>query len=110
MKAWERLGGCHGGLDAWAQWFRIEACLNLGGISVISRASLVAQMVRVCLQCRLDLGLIPESGRPPEEGNGNLLQYSRLGNTVDREAWWAIVHGGHKKLETTEQLAFSSVI
>ena len=46
MKAWEKLGGSNGGLDTWAQWFRIEACLNLGGISVISRAFLVAQMVK----------------------------------------------------------------
>ena len=23
-----------------------------------------------------DMGLIPKSGRPPREGNGNLLQYS----------------------------------
>ena len=32
-------------------------------------------------------------GRSPGEGNGNLLQYSRLGNLMDREARWAIVHG-----------------
>ena len=35
-----------------------------------------------------DLGLIPESGRSPGEGNGNLLQYSGLENSVD-----CIVHG-----------------
>ena len=38
-------------------------------------------------------GLIPGSGRSPGEGNGNLLQYSCLGNPMDRGAWWAIVHG-----------------
>ena len=27
------------------------------------------------------------------EGNGNLLQYSCLENPMDREAWWATVHG-----------------
>ena len=26
-------------------------------------------------------------------GNGNPLQYSCLGNSMDRGAWWAIVHG-----------------
>ena len=31
-------------------------------------------------------GLIPESGRSPGEGNGNLLQYSCLGNPMDRGA------------------------
>ena len=30
-----------------------------------------------------DMGLIPGSGRSPEEGNGNLLQYSCLGNPMD---------------------------
>ena len=40
-----------------------------------------------------DVGLIPGSGRPPGEGNGNLLQYSCLGNPVARGAWWATVHG-----------------
>ena len=39
-----------------------------------------------------DMGLIPESARFPEEGNGNSLQYSCLGNPRDRGAWWAIVH------------------
>ena len=40
-----------------------------------------------------DLGLIPESGRSPGEGNGNPLQYSCLENSMDRGTWWAIVHG-----------------
>jgi len=31
-----------------------------------------------------DLGLIPESGRSPGEGNGYLLQYSCLENSMDR--------------------------
>ena len=40
-----------------------------------------------------DLGLIPVSGRSPGEGYGNPLQYSCLGNPMDRGAWWATVHG-----------------
>ena len=40
-----------------------------------------------------DPGLIPGSGRSPGEGNGNRLQYSCLENPMDREAWWATVHG-----------------
>ena len=35
---------------------------------------------------------IPGSGRSPREGNGNLLQYSYLGNPMDRGSWWATVH------------------
>ena len=40
-----------------------------------------------------DLSLIPGSGRSPGGGNGNPLQYSRLENPMDREAWQATVHG-----------------
>ena len=39
-----------------------------------------------------DQGLIPGSGRYPGEGNGNPLQYSHLGNPMDRGAWWTTVH------------------
>ena len=40
-----------------------------------------------------DLGSIPGLGRSPGEGNGNPLQYFCLGNSMDRGAWWATVHG-----------------
>ena len=40
-----------------------------------------------------DLGSNPGLGRSPREGNGNPLQYSCLGNPMDRGAWWATVHG-----------------
>ena len=36
-----------------------------------------------------DAGLIPGRGRSPGGGNGTLLQYSCLGNPMDREAWQA---------------------
>ena len=38
-----------------------------------------------------DTGWIPGSGRFPGEGNGNPLQYSCLGNPMDRGAWRAVV-------------------
>ena len=38
-------------------------------------------------------GLIPGSGRFPGEGVSYQLQYSCLEKSLDREAWWAIVHG-----------------
>ena len=47
-----------------------------------------------------DAGLITRSGIYPAEGNGNPLQYSCLGNTMDRGAWWATVHGVTKQLDT----------
>ena len=40
-----------------------------------------------------DSGSVPDSGRSPGEGNGYPLQYSYLENSMDRGAWWAIVHG-----------------
>ena len=47
---------------------------------------------------------IPEQGRAPGEGNVNLLQYSCLGNTMNRGAWWATVHGVTKESYMTQQL------
>ena len=35
------------------------------------------------------MGSIPGSGRSPEEGNGNSLQYPCLGNSMDGGAWQA---------------------
>ena len=43
-----------------------------------------------------DPGLISGSGRSPREGNGNPLQYSFLGNSMDRGAWWVTVHGASR--------------
>ena len=51
-----------------------------------------------------DKGLIPGSGRSPGEVNGNSLQYSCLGNPMDREACWATVHGVAKELDMTSGL------
>ena len=47
-----------------------------------------------------DLSLILGLGRSPGEGNGNPLQHSCLGNSVDRGTWWAIVHGVANKFDT----------
>ena len=35
-----------------------------------------------------DLGSIPGQEDSPGEGNANPLQYSCLGNSMDKEAWW----------------------
>ena len=40
-----------------------------------------------------DSSLTPGLGGSLGEGNGNPLLYSCLGNPMDREAWWATVHG-----------------
>ena len=39
-----------------------------------------------------DMALISKWGRSPGGGNGNPLQYSCLGNPMDRRAWRATVH------------------
>ena len=39
-----------------------------------------------------DVGLIPGLRRPSGEGNGNLFQYSCLGNVKVRGAWLATIH------------------
>ena len=45
--------------------------------------------------------LILGSGRSPEEGNGNPLQYSFLRSNTDRGAWQTTVHGVAKGSDTT---------
>ena len=40
-----------------------------------------------------DAGVIPGLGRSPGGGNGNLLQFSCLGNPMDRGTWQATVSG-----------------
>ena len=70
-----------------------------------------------------DPGLIPGLGRSPGEGNGNTLQYSCLGNPMDRGVWLATAHvvtkESHALLTKTHkthrtlyilQLTFSSII
>ena len=50
-------------------------------------------MVKNLLVNTGDMSSISGLGRSPEEGNGNPLQYSYLGNSMDRGAWMASVHG-----------------
>ena len=49
-----------------------------------------------------DRGSISGSGRSPGGEQGNPLQYSCLGNPVDRGTWRATVHGITEWLDTTE--------
>ena len=57
-----------------------------------------------------DLGLIPELGRYPGEGNGNPLQYSCLENPMDGGALWATVHGVTKSRTRLSDLTFPFTI
>ena len=55
-------------------------------IKVINKGFLSGSVVKNLPANAGDSGSIPGSGRSPEEGNGNLLQYYCLGNPMGREA------------------------
>ena len=58
-----------------------------------------------------DMGSVLGLGRSPGEGNGNPLQYSCLGNPMDRGAWWATVHGVTKSwTRLSRYLSFLSML
>ena len=52
-----------------------------------------------------DVGSILGSGRSPEGGHRNLLQYSYLENPMDRGAWGATVHGVAKSQTRPKRLS-----
>ena len=56
------------------------------------------------------MGSIPGLGKSPREGNGNPQQYSWFGNSMDRGAWQAKVHGGLKESDMTQQLNNSNTL
>ena len=50
-----------------------------------------------------DVGSIPGLGRSPGGGHDNSLQYSCLGNPMDRDMdWWATVPGVTEETDATE--------
>ena len=52
--------------------------------------------------------LILQSRRSPGEGNSDLLPYSSLENSMDREAWWSSVHGIAKSWTWLSDYHFTS--
>ena len=52
-----------------------------------------------------DVNFIPGPRGTLGGGNGNSLQYYFLRNPMDRRAWLATVHEGHKEPNTIEQLS-----
>ena len=47
-------------------------------------------------------GSVPGSGISSAEGNHKPFQYSCLGNSMDRGAWWATVQGVEKESDMTQ--------
>ena len=70
-------------------WQRREMRKGVGA----GRVFPIAQTVKNLPAMQENLGSIPGSGRSPGEGSGIPHQYFCLGNPMDREAWWATVHG-----------------
>ena len=66
--------------------------INMWYISVCFPGGTVVKNPPANAQDTGHVGSIPGSGRSPGEGNGNPLQYSCLGNPMDRGAWCATVH------------------
>ena len=61
--------------------------------SIFPKLHMMAQMMKSSACNAGDPRSIPGLGRSPGKGNGSLLQYSCLGNPMDRGAWRAAVYG-----------------
>lgn len=79
---------------------RIQNCK----VTLIFKASLVAQTMKnlPAIQESWVQSLAQED--PLKKAMATLLQYSCLENLMDKRTWQATVHGGHKELDTTEQI------
>ena len=55
-----------------------------------------------------DQGSIPGLGRSPGGGNGNLLQYFCLENSMDRGAWQTAVYGVTKSWTLLKRLSWNT--
>ena len=75
--------------------FSLADCMNdqrIDEVNALVRGFPGGSVVKSPLANAGDVGSIPGSGRSPGKGNGNPLQYSCLGNPMDRGAWRATVH------------------
>ena len=98
--------GCEDSAREWA-WhscphWDVGVRENVGSATLLLKSSLAGSVVKNSPANVGNASLIPWSGKSPGEGNGNTLQYSCLGNPMDRGAWRATVHGVAKELDTTE--------
>ena len=67
----------------------LHSVFHISGLLRKPRASLEAQTVKNLPAMQV----LPPGWRSPGEGHGNPLQYSCLENSMDRGAWWTMVHG-----------------
>ena len=80
-------------------------CINTSKIFEGLQVALVVKHPPASAGDTRDKGWIPGSGRSPGGGHGSPFQYSRLGNPMDRGAWWATVHGVAKSQTQLSNLA-----
>ena len=74
------------------KWFICSISWWLFESEGVIRAFQVVQWSRIHLPMQ-ETQEIPGSGRSPGVVNGNPLKYSCLEKFIDKEAWWAAVHG-----------------
>ena len=89
---WPQASSCKV-LGVLLDWHITSAVDSFESCSSICRASRVVENPPANTGDARDVGSIPGSGRSLGVGNGNLLQYSCLGNPMNRGAWWAIAYG-----------------
>ena len=86
------MAGSHKGVFCFLFFLIASAIPVLGA----SKVALVIKNLPVNAGDARDMGWISGLGRPPGEGAGYPLQYSHLGNHMDRGAWHITVHGVSK--------------
>ena len=85
----------HLGIIIWFLWIHY---FSLGKILVWSPSLFRGEESACSVGDGRGMGSVSKSRRFHGEENSSLLQYSCLGNSMDRRIWWAPVHGVAKKL------------
>ena len=96
-------------LFSWELYQELVLFMGTSSLNGASQVALVVKNLPANARDPRDVGSISGSGRCPGVGNGNPLQYSYLENSIDRGAWWAIVHGVTKsQTELSKHLLFTA--
>ena len=78
----------------------MEICMWYSVFS-IGQVTLVVKNPPATAEDTRDVGSITELGKSPGVGNGHLLQYSCLENSMGKGAWWATVYAVTKETDMT---------
>ena len=102
----------------WSCYWHITLCkfniqVMIWYMCILQRASQVVLVVKKSPADRgdvRDVGLIPGSRRSPGGEHDNPLQYSCLENSIDRRAYWDIVHRVAKSQTRLKRLSMHKYI